>query len=125
MNSFKNRIVDYYSDLINKIDIQTEKVLYNEHCEDEIINLNVTRELFIRKVKEIEKYNLINLNVNTKNGFEDKFCFFIPNWSMVIDKTSKKNEIFYYLYNFNFNDKLGKLVIVNKFYSNRFLSLLE
>lgn len=58
-------IVDYYSDLINKIDISTEKIIYRCRISSKIKDkLNSIRVRFIDEIKRVESCNLENYENN-------------------------------------------------------------
>jgi hypothetical protein len=58
-------IVDYFSDLINKIDIATEKIIYRCRISNKIKDkLNLIRVRFIDEIKRIESCNLENYEKN-------------------------------------------------------------
>ena len=119
----RDEIIDYFGDLINKIDIQTEKCLKDTkvHCfcsvtkeieieikkyEDDLKQpINSLRNFLIDKVKEIERSNLQNLSTN-----KITYCFFIPNkWRVVREKFERKSDE---KFCFFFNNKIGYLVVL-------------
>ncbi|CAF0820828.1 unnamed protein product [Brachionus calyciflorus] len=109
MFNTKSEIIGYFSDQINLIDLQCEKILMaleSYEKKDEEKNLvNTTRKILISKVKEIEFINMKILENNFQDQSDKKFCFFIPK------EFSRKNQ-------FEFSQDVGKLVVLNEYLSN-------
>jgi hypothetical protein len=124
----RNRIDDYFSRVINSIDVVCEKKLMDLGVEqkDEQKELNTLRDFFIDKINELKTFNL------TQTG--ERYCFFIPNDSSrakkrklsIEDVTDVQQENSdtddedsddgYPLY---FKNKLGYLMILNVFLNNK------
>lgn len=81
-----NLIIDeYHEELINKIDIRTEKLLCLVHTDDtQKARLNLIRELFIVALKD---YKELNFNFISKNSNE------IHNRIWHVHKSSKSEEL--------------------------------
>ncbi|CAF0984247.1 unnamed protein product [Brachionus calyciflorus] len=114
MNSKINKlkIIDYYDNVKNQIDIECEKILANEKISsDQKKQCSLQRNRFLSEIDKISSYNLENFEKNNwdyellKNKnlnamlYADKFCFFIS-------KQKLENGNGY---------PLGKLVITNFF----------
>ena len=114
----KQEILDYFADLVNQIDLQTEKALKSikQSQADERNHINVLRDTFIKKVKEIEEHNL------TKE--EHKFCFFIPNKAMKIREKDQVVVAHSRCYSFFFLNKIGYLFILRLFLNKKIIDEL-
>ncbi|CAF0909422.1 unnamed protein product [Brachionus calyciflorus] len=91
----KTFLSEYYSDLINKVNLEFEKKLIYVKENAEQDQLDSIRNLLISKIKEIEIPNL-----KTK---EHRTCFFIPNINSNLDIIPNTDFIF--------DNKIGKLII--------------
>lgn len=101
------KIDDYYSELINQIDIDVEKILLAKYTNQTSHNQNGKKRLNqIRKnlIDEITKSKIINLNNLNQNAnddpkelFKDQYCIYF-----------KKNK----------NSKLGKLICFDFYVPN-------
>lgn len=104
-------MINYYSDLIYRIDIETENMLLSiDESEKQI--LNSIRQNMVLKIKEVEKFNLNNLTVGSKSSFESKFCFFL---SRKLKKKFLRSE----------KNRFGILIIVNHYIDNKIVNYLE
>ncbi|CAF0838458.1 unnamed protein product [Brachionus calyciflorus] len=129
MNIIKKQIIEYYQELINKIDLQSEKCLNKqgdnnteEVEDDESNNINSIRNTFISKIKELELANLNCLSNESKVPFENGFCFLIENYTMTTSRREDtRNRGFGPAYRFHFENKIGKLVIVKEFINDKIL----
>lgn len=93
MKNFERILLDFYSNTINLIDINTETLLFKN--QKNLVQINKTRSWLIEIVLEIQNLNLHQLN-NQKQI--SKFCFFILN-----------------------ENKFGNLVILNEYLSENSL----
>lgn len=123
--SSRSQVIEYYEQLINKIDILTEKQILIETNEQEISILNDFRLNFIYKIKQIQDLSIKNFN--SKNPFGNRFCFFIE------CGPSSNSQSFEILipeevttqYSFFFNNKIGNLVVVNQFLSEEIVKNIK
>ncbi|CAF0985864.1 unnamed protein product, partial [Brachionus calyciflorus] len=93
MNDFKTKIIDYYDNLKNKIDLQTENYLIQDNNNESLDSkYNNQRTRFISEIDKIFKFTL-NRFESIKNDeqifekslknideilFDEKFCFYYP-----------------------------------------------
>ncbi|CAF0785198.1 unnamed protein product [Brachionus calyciflorus] len=83
MRSIKERVIKYYDDLKNKIDIKTEEKLINDNISnEEKEKLNRLRNQMINKIDEILHLNLkfltskeFDLETRPEEYFQPKFCY--------------------------------------------------
>lgn len=119
MFQIRKKIIDYYSNLINEIDIKAETLLLNKNLnQNQIDEINLLRKRFIDQVNKIQELNLSKAEQNAKEAlknkkdnddirsflFRDKFCLFLEN----------KKE---YKYCFEDAYSIGKLIILSNFLS--------
>ena len=98
MPKTKQEVFDYYSELVNLIDIKCEIEIKSSKCKENNDQINRNREILIAKVRQIEQTNLESI----KSGEPiDKFCFLMP--------SSNKLRP-----NLKFFKKVGHLVIINE-----------
>ncbi|CAF0852910.1 unnamed protein product [Brachionus calyciflorus] len=103
--SFKELFNERFLSVVNEIDIHAESILIKldeTKNKNEIDEVNILRQKFISKCKEIENYNLETFSDKRKKL---KFIMFIKNSSMLIDE--KENKL-------NFVNELGYLVIFDQ-----------
>ncbi|CAF0812910.1 unnamed protein product [Brachionus calyciflorus] len=134
MNKLRSEILDYHSNLINEIDIKSEKAIYYFKREEFENQINSDRYKIITKIKEVEKIKLNELN-NSDSIYNGMFCFFIPRTYLSFldliseseedneqendEKDDAKNEFFKRILDeetndkFEFNQQIGRLVINN------------
>ena len=96
----KKEVIDFFSNLINSIDIKCEKIIYyfkNKKQKNEIYQI---LNFLIKQIKRIENFNLKNIDLNIN---EKRFAFFIFK-----NPRSKSIE-------FEFNKDIGSLVLLNEF----------
>ncbi|CAF0948001.1 unnamed protein product [Brachionus calyciflorus] len=77
MNKLRSEILEYHSNLINEIDIKSEKAICYFKREEFENQINSDRDRLITKIKEVEKIKLNNLK-NSDSIYDGVFCFFIP-----------------------------------------------
>jgi hypothetical protein len=94
------QIVDYFDSLINQIDLKAEQLLIELPSDHEFINSK--RAEFIHEIKQIEAYNLNNLNEN--EPVFKKFAFIID-----------QNELGTYADLSQIDSKFGYLVKMDRF----------
>ena len=87
LSNLRLKVVDYYSSLFNKLDLEAETRIIQDMSKEEVIN-NLS-EKFIDKIKQIEKINLTNLeklyemaeNMHEERlnelVYENEFCFLV------------------------------------------------
>ncbi|CAF1020047.1 unnamed protein product [Brachionus calyciflorus] len=96
----KQDILDYYDDLLNKIDTQSEKILSKQGLsEDGRSTINQERSKIMSKIKHIEKINLDSF-------YFQPFCFFVPNEKILTNKIAHRTK-------YEFKNEIGKLIILN------------
>ncbi|RNA07707.1 insulin-like growth factor-binding complex acid labile subunit [Brachionus plicatilis] len=120
MISIKKKIIDYYDEIENSVNVQCEKCIQHLQAESDVsgqlANINQIRELFINKIKEICTINLNNLTDSADDFCHEKFCFFLSNHKMKAGPEQNiENLIFGPAYHFYFENRVGKLVIVSKY----------
>ncbi|CAF0922117.1 unnamed protein product [Brachionus calyciflorus] len=77
MNQNRTEILDYYSNLVNEVDIISEKAIRFFRTEAIVHQINSSRDKIISKIKEVEKIKLKNLK-HSHTIYDGLFCFFIP-----------------------------------------------
>ncbi|CAF0972370.1 unnamed protein product [Brachionus calyciflorus] len=124
MNKLKLKIVEYYDNLKNKIDIKCEKILAKPNLSgEEIEKYSLQRARFLNQINQVAKLNLENFetikcnkellndeNIES-NLFKNKFCFHVSN----IKQNNDEYE----------TNLLGKLIITNIFISRDILRSLD
>ena len=99
------RIVSYFDDLINSVDLKAEQALGKEDTEEaEMDQVNERREEIISRVRQVQDHNLAHLDKTYKkeeferrteteidNRLFHKFCFFINafrniNYASIVDR---------------------------------------
>ncbi len=121
--SYELMIDDYFCDIVNKIDLKTEKLLMrNNFTKNEADKINLKREEFIRAINRVKDYNFENLivpNASSDAKIEDlivKFCF-IFDYLQPYEKANQEK------YNDLIDDELGYLIICDKYVSEKTLEL--
>lgn len=95
-------IIDYCDETINQIDIIAETLLSNESSRNKIDQINLQREIFIKEIRKISRYNYKKWKkISSAQEEATKSFIFFPR------EESDENI-------FNEN-KLGKLVILSQF----------
>ncbi|CAF0789628.1 unnamed protein product [Brachionus calyciflorus] len=87
MDVIRREILEYYSNMINKIDIKCEKALGYFKTEQIENQINSNRDKLVAKIKEIEKIKLKNVK-STDSIYDRLFCFFIPSKYSAFDSHS-------------------------------------
>ncbi|CAF0914820.1 unnamed protein product [Brachionus calyciflorus] len=88
----RNIIVEYYSTLINEIDLNVEKAINFFKTGETVVNkFNSDRNIIIAKVKEIEKIKLNNFK-DSDTIYDGLFCFFIPTKHLIDLKTDSEES---------------------------------
>ena len=118
-------ILEYYSNMTNKIDIKCEKVISYFKTEQIENQINSNRDKIVAKLKEIEKIKLENLK-QSDSFYDGLLCLFIPSKFSVFDSNKKSNQDSYETNSFmtsnlgqrdgvefKFSHEIGCLVIVN------------
>lgn len=124
LSDCKLRIVGFFDEIINNIDFKTEYEL--GRClldESEIELVNRRRELFISHIKQLQDFNLLNLDKSyDEHEFESlvgteldnrlfrKFCFFVDQ-----NILGKEPDCFA-------DDLFGRMVIVDRYISEETLA---
>ncbi|CAF0914782.1 unnamed protein product [Brachionus calyciflorus] len=91
----RKEISEYYSKLVNEIDIKCEETILIYETKEIQDNFNKDRQQIITKIQDVQKIHLNNLKQSNLNG---PFCFFIPKSE---DTDSK----------FEFKKRIGQLVV--------------
>ncbi|CAF0913954.1 unnamed protein product [Brachionus calyciflorus] len=113
-------IIEHTNGIINKIDLHVENILIHldqSSNHEEIEEINRLRLDYISKVREVESYNLENIN----NEIKLKYCIFISN-------SPGDSKVKYFEYEpriSNFPNKLGCLVIYNQSFDNATTKILK
>ncbi|CAF0840373.1 unnamed protein product [Brachionus calyciflorus] len=119
MFSTKQEIIEHHEEIRNKIDLKSEQLLLtlnrtNQNKLEQIGIINSLRETLVKKITELETFNLSNFNKHTK------FCFFISNSKAGNDEINDGDK-----WNFNFKNDLGVMIILNEILSNKILNQIE
>ncbi|CAF1046671.1 unnamed protein product [Brachionus calyciflorus] len=88
MNLIRKEILEYYSNMINKIDIKCEKAISYFKTEQIENQINSNRHKIVANITEIEKIKLKNLK-STDSIYDGLFCFFIPSKFSAFDSHSQ------------------------------------
>ncbi|CAF1111467.1 unnamed protein product [Brachionus calyciflorus] len=126
MNQIRSEILDYYSNLVNQIDIISEKAIKFFKTEAIVHQINSARDKIISKIKEIEQIKLKNLKPSD-SIYDGLFCFFIPKntFSFLDFKTDLESNFPKYLdFEFEFRNDIGLLVILNNNLNKKFVDKL-
>ncbi|CAF1050313.1 unnamed protein product [Brachionus calyciflorus] len=111
MSIFKSKITDYYSNLINTIDINAELLIsrcISLNQQHKILEkINTDRAVFISMIKKCEAENLSKEILQTTSLFDGCFCFYL-----------KPKNFFQSL-------SLGKLVLTNQHISEAIINRLK
>ncbi|RNA44873.1 hypothetical protein BpHYR1_041794, partial [Brachionus plicatilis] len=78
MSQKTEEIIEYYSRLINKFDINCEKAILFFKTEDAVNEIQANREKIISKIKQTELSKLENFN-DSETLYDGTFAFFISN----------------------------------------------
>ncbi|CAF1023906.1 unnamed protein product [Brachionus calyciflorus] len=103
----RNEILEYYSKMINDIDIKCEKSILTLKKEELDNQINSHRQQIIAKIEDVQKLQLNNLK-NSDSKLNGPFCFFIPN-----------SKTFYYDSKFEFKNQIGQLVVTSFILSDK------
>lgn len=111
MSKYKLKILEYYGDVKNQVDLSAEKRLAATKIETKKSKINSERELILNEISKISEFNLKQIEQLSEKEldklneqeidsllFKDKSCFFI-------DQIQSKN--------------LSFLVITNQFISRK------
>ena len=108
MASNRLKIIDYYDELKNQVDLTAEELLSGKITQFKTKAINSIRYKFIAKINEVQAVNLEQLK-SSDQLFATKFCFFLN------QKTNKNAK----------NVTLGKLVITNQFVEEHIVNALK
>ena len=63
---FKHKIISYYDELINKIDVKTEEFLFQKKTlkTEKIDEINAKRNVWIERIEIVREKNILNLEKN-------------------------------------------------------------
>ncbi|CAF0756025.1 unnamed protein product [Brachionus calyciflorus] len=116
----RQKVIDYYDDLKNQVDIKFEKLLINENKFDLIEKINTKRTNIIDKIQQILHLNLEYLNSNKhvelNDYFRPLFCFLLDekyNQSyhlIVLDHFFENNDEKIQVFQINKNILLRKVI---------------
>ena len=103
------------STVTNELDIKCEAALavlekYGEENLIKRVELNSSRDYFISKINEFKSTIQIELKRSKNAPFR---CYFIPNIDMITDLNDYKRNVYQIKNDFCFDNKLGKIIIVN------------
>ncbi|CAF0876704.1 unnamed protein product [Brachionus calyciflorus] len=120
----KNEIIEYFTELTNKIDIQCEKFLLKNEQQPkndlECQNIDAIRSALIEKVQIIEKSNIRSISEKDKNF--RKFCFFVPNYGDKIQEVINEEKFHNQTI---ITNEIGILIIINEFLNQEIVSALS
>ncbi|RNA01969.1 hypothetical protein BpHYR1_013520 [Brachionus plicatilis] len=93
MEILRKEIIEYYSNLINEIDIKCEKAILFFKTEETVNEIQANREKIISKIKQTEMIKLESFK-DSETLYDGIFAFFISNRdSMDIELLQKSNSI--------------------------------
>jgi hypothetical protein len=118
----RSKIIDYYDDLKNRIDIQCEQVLASHYASETLkAKCDALRQTFIAQITKVFEFNVRNFKKTCSDCeidnqpdvgailFREKFCFWIANYDGELSESKP----------------LGILVITNQFINKTIRGYLD